>query len=66
MCVVENRYKCGVNPEKVVMAKLVSVYEEEDEIQLGRRQLPLSVYDKKIVSNCVTGLIKSFCMTWGS
>ncbi|XP_068239479.1 gametogenetin-binding protein 2-like isoform X3 [Palaemon carinicauda] len=32
------------------MAKLVGVYDEEDEIQLGRRQLPLSVYDNKIMT----------------
>lgn len=32
------------------MAKLVGVYDEEDEVQLGRRQLPLSLYDNKIMT----------------
>ena len=32
------------------MAKLVGVYDEEEEIILGRRQLPLNVYDNRVVS----------------
>lgn len=34
----------------VKMAKLVGVYDDDEEVTLGRRQLPLSVYDNKIVS----------------
>ncbi|KAK8733313.1 hypothetical protein OTU49_006575 [Cherax quadricarinatus] len=32
------------------MAKLVGVYEDEAAVRLGRRQLPLSVYDNKIMT----------------
>lgn len=32
------------------MAKLVGVYDEEEEILLGRRQLPLNVYDSRVMT----------------
>lgn len=32
------------------MAKLVGVYDEEEEILLGRRQLPLTVYDTRVMT----------------
>lgn len=31
------------------MAKLIGVYGDEDQLSLGRRQLPLSIYDNKIM-----------------